>query len=115
MSDQLVMNHSPDLPRISLFFPVLSTISTQICHDICEEEMPGFEYFGTQWSVEVRARIRVWKQQRFNSLQPSGIHESSIVVRLLLAQSVSPDEPTQHPVCSSSLPPSLPLHSASAP
>ena len=58
MSDQLVMNHSPDLPRISLFFPVLSTISTQICHDICEEEMPGFEYFGTQWSVEVRAPSR---------------------------------------------------------
>jgi len=29
----------------------------QICYSICAEELPDFEYFGTQYSFEVRSII----------------------------------------------------------
>jgi len=37
-------------------FPIsLLHASMQICYEICTDELPGFEYFGTQYSFEVQS------------------------------------------------------------
>ncbi len=43
---------SPASPPV----PSSLSMSRQLCVEICQEEMPGFAYFGTQYSIEVKAR-----------------------------------------------------------
>lgn len=41
--------------NIALLVSLSLNAFVQICYDICAEELPAFQYFGTQYSWEVRS------------------------------------------------------------
>jgi len=59
-------------------------LSWQICYDICGEHLPGFVYFGTQWGIEVSAKLgynsvhrsTTCTQSQFVDLLPTAVYLS---------------------------------------
>lgn len=62
----------PSVRRISRkrrpLLPPALPIPSQICYGICAIELPDFEYFGTQYSIEVRPTMAVSSPAAFFEL-----------------------------------------------
>jgi len=53
---------------VTLLSSLSVDVSLQICFGVCAEELPGYKYFGTQYSFEVSSVIRLPSLWMFQNL-----------------------------------------------